>query len=174
MREVVPFRERKFDWILWGFFFVNLTFISYQVDIEQLVIQDPDNFEYPVWPLPVIVDMVHWWGRNFDPALMARPVWWKMTIWIDQVFFGPFYAAALYAFWRGRDWIRNWCFLWAATMMTNVTIILGEEIAGDHATENLGVVLFANASWFLFPVFAIARMWRPHPFTREAASPDSA
>jgi hypothetical protein len=168
MREVIPLRERKFDMVLWIFFFINLTFISYQVDVEQLAIADPEDFEYPVWPLPFVVDLVHWWGRNFDPALMARPAWFKMTIWIDQVFFGPFYAAALYAFWRGREWIRNWCFLWAAAMMTNVTIILGEEAWGAHATDRLGMVVFANASWFLFPMFVIVRMWREHPFTREA------
>ena len=29
------------------------------------------------------------------------------------------------------------------------------------------MVAFANASWFLFPVLVIVRMWREHPFTRE-------
>jgi hypothetical protein len=170
MREVIPFRERKADWVLWGFFFINLTFISYQVDTEQLVIKDVNNFEYPPWPPAPVIDLIHWWGRNFDPALMARPVWYKMTIWIDQIFFGPFYAVALYAFWRGRDWIRNWCLLWAATMMTNVTIILGEEAWGQHATDHLAIVAFANGWWFVFPVLVIIRMWREHPFTREVGA----
>ena len=167
MRETIPLRERKFDIVLWIFFFINVTFISYQVDIEQLVIEDPDDFEYPVWPLPVVVDLIHWWGNSFDPALMARPVWYQMTIWIDQIFFGPFYLAALYAFWRGREWIRNWCFLWAASIMTNVTIILGEEAWGQHATDHFPIVAFANAWWFAIPLVVIVRMWGPHPFTRE-------
>jgi hypothetical protein len=168
MREVIPLRERKIDWVVLGFFFVNLTFISYQVDTEQLVIKDPEHFEYPVWPLPFIVDAVHWWGRSFDPALMARPMWFKMTIWIDQIFFGPFYAFALYAFARGREWIRVPSFLWAATLMTNVTIIMGEEFWGEYATDHRAMVAFANASWFLFPALVIWRMWSEHPFTRAA------
>jgi hypothetical protein len=168
MREVIPLRERKIDWVILVFFFINLTFISYQIDTEQLVVKDPENFEYPVWPLPFIIDAVHWWGRSFDPALMARPVWFKTTIWIDQIFFGPFYAFALYAFARGREWIRVPCFLWAATLMTNVTIIMGEEFWGEHATDHRAMVAFANASWFLFPALVIARMWKDHPLTREA------
>jgi hypothetical protein len=46
-REVIPFRERKGDIVLWIFFLVNVLFVTYQADIEQLVIRDPDNFTYP-------------------------------------------------------------------------------------------------------------------------------
>ena len=45
---------------------------------EQLVIADPYDFEYPSWPPRFMVDAVHWWGRTFDPLLMARPTWWKV------------------------------------------------------------------------------------------------
>ena len=166
MRVTIPLRERKFDWFFIGFFAVNFVFITYQVDLEQLVIKDPDNFEYPPWPPAAVIDLVHWWGRNFDPLLMERPVWWQMTIWIDQLFFGPFYAFAIYAFVRGREWIRIPTVIYASVMMTNVTIILGEEIMGPHASESLPIVLLANGSWFLVPVLLIIRMWRDHPFTR--------
>ncbi len=37
---------------------------------------------------------------------MARPVWWKVTLLFDAVFFGPFYTFAIYAFVRGKEWIR--------------------------------------------------------------------
>ena len=52
MREVIPLRERKVDWILLFFYTLNLTFITYIVDLEQLVIADPHAFDYPVWPPP--------------------------------------------------------------------------------------------------------------------------
>lgn len=170
MRKAIPFGERKQDWFLWGYFFINLTVVTYQADMEQLVVRDPDNFEYPVWPLPFVIDFLHWWGRSFDPLLMARPVWWQMTVWIDQLFYGPFYAAALYAFWKGREWIRNWCLLWAAAMMTAVTIILGEELFGEHATSHPGLVIAANIGWLVVPLWVIVRMWGEHPFSREADS----
>lgn len=170
LREAIPLSERRIDWVLLGFFWLNLLVITYMIDLEQVIIKDPANFEYPVWPPGFMIDAVHWWGSNFDPALMARPVWWKMTIWIDLLFFGPFYAFAIYAYTKGKEWIREPSFIYAAVMMTNVTIILGEEIAGPYASGNLGVVLFANASWFCMPILILYRMWRdPHPFTREVS-----
>ena len=92
-------------------------------------------WEYPLWPPAFFVDIIHWYGRNFDPVLIARPVWWRMTIWIDSLFFGPFYVFAIYAWTKGKNWIRIPSVIWASVMMTNVTIILGEEFMGPHLTS---------------------------------------
>jgi hypothetical protein len=149
-----------------AFFLVNLGFITYVVDLEQLVVADPARFAYPVWPPPVLVDLVHWWGREFDPLLMARPAFWRMTIWIDVLGFGPFYAFAVYAFVRGRDWIRTPAIFWAGLMTANVLIILMEERYGRWATPEWGVVLAANLPWLLLPSAVVLRVARsPHPFT---------
>jgi hypothetical protein len=56
--------------------------------------------------------------------------------------------------------------IWAAVMLTTVTIILGEEIAGPFATDHLPLVLATNAGWLIVPIWVIVRMWREHPFTR--------
>ena len=72
MRSPIPLSERRSDWLFIGFFILNISFITYQVDLEQLVIDDPRDFEYPLWPPAPVVDLVHWWGDNFDPVLMAR------------------------------------------------------------------------------------------------------
>jgi hypothetical protein len=106
-----------------------------------------------------MIDLVHWYGRNFDPVLMARPAWWRATIWIDAIFFGPFYVFAIYAFVRGRKWIRLPCIVWASVMLTNVFIILFEEVLGDHATPALFRVFLSNAAWVFFPLIALIRMW---------------
>jgi len=153
-----------------AFFVVNLGFITYIVDFEQLVVGDPSQFTYPVWPPGPLIDLVHWWGRTFDPVLLARPAWWKATIWIDALLFGPYYAFATYAFIRGRDWIRIPSIIWAAVMLTNVTIILSEEAFGQYATPQLPMVLLANLSWLLVPILMIVRMARTeHPFTTSAS-----
>jgi hypothetical protein len=151
---------RPGDWPIVAFFAVNLLFITYIVDLEQLVIADPTNFVYPIWPPPAMVDLVHWWGRTFDPVLLARPVWWKMTIWIDVLFFGPFYVFGIYAFLKGRNWIRLPGLIYASVMLTNVAIILGEEAFGPHRTPQLGVVLLANAAWIILPVYLLFRLGR--------------
>ena len=167
MRTQIPLRERPVDWIYIAFFLVNLFFITYIVDLEQLVIKDVTNFKYPLWPLPFFVDMVHWWGNTFDPLQNARPMWWKATIWLDVLFFGPYYATAIYAFIKGKEWIRIPTFIIMSILFTNVFIILSEEICGLTPARNLPMVLLANAPWFLFPVFLVWKMWKnPNPFTR--------
>jgi len=167
MRTVMPLKERKLDIAFLGFFWFNLVFITYLFDLVQIVIADTSNFEYPLWPPAFIVDLGHWWGTNFDPVLLERPVWWRMTIWIDAVFFGPFYMAAIYAFTKGKEWIRIPTVIYASVMLTNVTIILGEEFMGEFASPNIVAVLGANASWLIVPLLLLWRMWSAeHPFTR--------
>jgi hypothetical protein len=158
MQTPAPLSRRPLDVVWIAFFALNLGFITYIVDLEQLVIADPARFTYPLWPPPPLVDLVHWWGHHFDPVLLARPAWWRATIWIDALFFGPFYAVALYAFARGRDWIRIPTIVWASVMMTNVTIVLFEEMIGSHPTPARGMVLLANAPWLLVPLALLARM----------------
>ena len=101
--EQIPLKKRPVDIALIVFFIINFIFITYMIDIEQLVIADANNFQYPAWPPRWLVDLVHWYGKNFDPVLMARPAWWRATIWIDSLFFGPFYLIAIYAFVKGRN-----------------------------------------------------------------------
>ena len=127
----LPLAKRPIDIVLIIFFCVNLFFITYIVDLEQLVIADANHFQYPVWPPSKMVDLVHWYGNNFDPLLIARPAWWRATIWIDALFFGPFYVFAIYAYAKGKNWIRFASIVWASVMLTNVSIILFEEVMGS-------------------------------------------
>jgi hypothetical protein len=162
----VPLRRRRYDLIFVAFFLVNLGFITYIVDLEQLVVVDPRNFQYPIWPPAPLIDLVHWYGNHFDPLLMARPPFWRMTIWIDVLLFGPFYFFALYAFIRGRDWIRVPALVWSGIMLANVLIILMDERYGVTPAPNFGLVVAFNLSWLLFPLLMILRMRKDHPFTR--------
>jgi hypothetical protein len=66
-RQILPLRTRPFDLVFIAFFLLNLGFITYIVDVEQLIIADPAHFTYPVWPPRALVDLVHWWGRTYDP-----------------------------------------------------------------------------------------------------------
>ncbi len=174
-RLPIPLRQRPLDIAILIFFLVNLLFITYVVDLEQLVIANPAHFTYPIWPPAPAVNLIHFYGRMFDPDLIARPVWWKMTIWIDDLGFGPFYLVAIYAYLTGKDWIRLPSVIYGAMLFTVVVIILGEEFAGAHAAPNFPLVLLFNLPWLVFPVIIIARMWRSeHPFTREVAAPSAA
>ncbi|KAH3757418.1 integral membrane protein [Pelomyxa schiedti] len=179
-RRVVGLRSRPWDVVLIAFFFINAAFITYIVDLEQLAIADPAPFiaaatadpsstspapTYPIWPPRWGVDLVHWYARNFDPVLLARPPWWRMTIWLDVLYFGPFYLFAIYAFYKGREWIRVPSLFWAGIMFANVSIILGEEFMGPNKTPAPLFVLGLNLPWLLTPLVMIVRMWNDHPFT---------
>jgi EXPERA (EXPanded EBP superfamily) len=170
----VPLRRRRYDLIFVAFFLVNLGFITYIVDLEQLVVPDPAHFSYPVWPPRPLIDLIHWWGRNYDPLLMARPAFWRMTIWIDLIYFGPFYLAAIVAFLRGGNWIRVPALVWSGLMTANVLIILMEEQYGQWAAPHFGVVLGANLPWLLLPLAVVWRMRRDRPFSRPAPRPGPA
>src|SRR6266545_3330727 len=76
-------RVRVRDLVFVAFFTVNIGFIAYMVDLEQLVVGDPRHFRYPLWPPRPMVDLVHRYGTDLDPLLLARPAFWRMTIWTN-------------------------------------------------------------------------------------------
>jgi hypothetical protein len=166
----VPLRRRPYDLFFVIFFAVNALVITYVIDLEQLVVADPSHFSYPVWPPGPAIDLVHWWGDHYDPLLMARPPFWQMTIWIDVVFFGPFYFLAVYAFVRGRNWIKVPALVWSGTMLANVLIILMDERYGVTPAPNFGLVVAANLAWLLTPFLMMWRMRRDQPFSRAVAA----
>jgi len=168
MRRPIPLSRRPLDWALLAFFTVNLLFTTYVVSLEQVVIADPARFTPPLWPPERLLALVHWWERTYDPLLWARPAWYRATIWLDVLAFGPFYAVAIYAFARGRDWIRIPAVIWGAVLFTNVFIILSDELWGVHATPAPLVVAGANLPWLVMPFVVGWRVLRsPHPFTEE-------
>jgi hypothetical protein len=50
-------------------------------------------------------------------------------------------------------------------MFADVFIILGEEIAGPHATPHLPIVLLLNLPWLLVPILLTLRLRKERPFT---------
>jgi hypothetical protein len=51
-------------------------------------------------------------------------------------------------------------------MLTNVTIILSEEIWGPHATHRLEVVLLSNAAWLIIPLLPSTGCGRTRSLSR--------
>jgi hypothetical protein len=165
--QIIPISRRPGDILIIAFFLINLLFITYVVDLEQLVIPDPAAHTYPAWPPRAAVDVIHHYGYTHDPDLIARASWWRMTIWIDVLLFGPFYLVAIYAYITGKSWIRIPSIIYGSMIITNVLIILGEERAGATPAPDFLFVLLLNLPWLLVPAYVILRMWRdPHPFTR--------
>jgi hypothetical protein len=164
---IIPITRRPGDILIITFFLMNLLFITYVVDLEQLVIADPAAFTYSAWPPRAAVDVIHQYGYTHDPDLIARAPWWRMTIWIDVLLFGPFYLVAIYAYVTGKSWIRIPSIIYGSMIITNVLIILAEEHSGATPAPDFPFVFLLNLPWLLIPAYVILRMWRdPHPFTR--------
>jgi hypothetical protein len=165
MDPATPLSRRPLDLALIAFFAVNLCFTTYVVSLEQIAIDDPLRFTPPIWPPAPLLALVHWWERTFDPLLLARPAWYRATIWLDVLAYGPFYAVAIYAFALGREWIRLPSVAWAASLSTVVLVILFDELLGIHATPAPAVVVAANAPWLVVPWIVVWRLTRSdHPF----------
>jgi len=175
MRTAIPIKERDvarkvMDIIILVFFFINIIFICYLFDIEQLVVSGADHqfitdngFDAyvaagmaPIWPPKFIIRLNHFVGQ-FDGALMERPAWWRATIWIDVLLFGPFYIVGIVAFIRGKNWIRIPSIMWATMMLTNVTIIFFVEFV-EYATPDWWKIVLANLLWILVPILMLVRM----------------
>ncbi len=171
MRTAIPVKDRDLtrkiiDITLLVFFFINIIFICYMFDIEQLVVSGVDHTtnwplapgDYPIWPPKFIVDLNHFVGQ-FDHALLHRDPWWRAAIWIDVILFGPFYITAIYAFIRGKNWIRIPSIMWATMMLTNVTIIFIVEFTDPkYAGGQPLPIIAANLLWILMPILLIIRM----------------
>ena len=57
--SITPLQKRTLDIAILVYFLINILFITYIVDIEKLIIPDPYHFEYLIWPLPFIVNIIH-------------------------------------------------------------------------------------------------------------------
>jgi len=71
---------------------------------------------------------------------------------------------AIYAFVRGRDWIRVPAVFYGGMMLADVFILIGEEAAGIHADPDFSFVFTLNLPWLLLPTFLTFRLRKQHPF----------
>ncbi len=158
-------RRKILDGCIVTFFVFNLAFVTAVVSPIQLLYDDLSTIAYKPWPPSFAVEWVQWWGASFDPTLMARPVWRLTTVWIDVLVFGPFYMLGLYAFAERRNWIRVPALMYAAIMLTNVTIIMSESFFGPVQAPFPFILLGVFSPWIVFPVLVVIRMMKPAPFS---------
>jgi hypothetical protein len=76
----------------------------------------------------------------------------------------------IYAFVRGRDWIRKPAIFYAGIPVMGTALYLGVGLLGDAGVDykflDTAKVLASNLPYIVVPLLLMARMWRPHPFTR--------
>ncbi|MCX2930427.1 emopamil-binding family protein [Mycobacterium sp. CVI_P3] len=173
VRRPIPLRDRRYDW----FFIVVFTvFIgsSFTGDIVNMVGRpDPDSdffFARVVY---------HVYADATDPLLIANPRFLQVGASVSAVVFGTFYVLLVYAFVKGREWIRIPSFIYTGMVVQTTFIVVMVGFTGDaplfqavcntaydYTFTNVPKALAYNLPYIIVPILLTARMWCPHPFTR--------
>ena len=155
------------DRLLVGWFVLGLL-ITFLIDIEQVTVVDPAKYGQPgftpPWPPEPCVRAIHWWARTADRLVLARPVWFRVAIWLEVLVQAPFYALAILAFMRGQSWIRLPALVYSSVLLTIMPIVLGEQLFGPHATSRPGLVLAVYAAYVIMPALVAWRVRHPEVF----------
>lgn len=120
------------------------------------------------------------YAKLADPLLIVNPPQVRVSAWISAFVWLPLYVVFLIGFVRGIDRIRPFGLVYGGALTHGMITYMSEGIFGNVATEGWadpslcpGCVepstlyyLAANSAYLLVPALMIARMWKPHPFTR--------
>lgn len=82
--------------------------------------------------------------------------------WFSPVLYVPFYVAAIYAFLTEKEWIRIPALMWGYGLLLSMFVILREEIFGEHASPNIGLIGLAYGPYVIIPTLLMLRVaWTP-------------
>jgi hypothetical protein len=184
--STLPLSERKYDWIFIIFFSV-FVFTSFAADMVNAIMRpDPESSYF--WARAVY----NLYAHGNDPLLIANPMFLRMMTAISAFLFGPFYIVLVFAFVKGKNWIRPFALVYAGMIVESMIVLLGVEFTGDlelfkvmgaggaksaealaeaGLTPSLKVInpgkfLLFNLPYKLLPIVLAVRMWRPKPFSR--------
>ena len=156
-------RERPFDVLLVFFFCV---FATSSLIYEQFIVFGVD--------LSTTTDIFgrswYWYARSFDPIFLDAPLWLRIMCTIDAYVFGAMYLVLIFAFVKGRNWIRIPALLFASTIVYSTLVYFGWEFFDEANREeaNLLAVFVVNIPYTIVPVLLMWRVRNPEPFSRRA------
>jgi hypothetical protein len=161
-RRILPLRERSGDWlfVLAFAFFAFSSFFSDAVVARGIPLApDSPNF----W-----ARANYWYAAGTDPLLLHPPISLRVQVFMSAFVFGPFYLALVYAFVRGRDWIRMPAVIYASAMVYGMVVFLGTEFLGDLPPTGMAKFWAFNLPYLVIPLLLGYRMRHGHPFTEGA------
>ena len=172
----IPLRERRRDWFFIVMFaiFASTSFLS---DTANMVGRPNPHSANPMARFLYA-------HAGFDPVLLANPRFVQVTVgFVSALLFGVFYLVLIYAIVRGREWIRLPAVFYAGMIVMGTGVYVGVDILGDaplfalacgpgssfdYKSPNVLLTVAINGLYPLVALLFVARMWRPHPFTRRA------
>jgi hypothetical protein len=162
--SATPLRERPLDIFLVACFCV-FSFSSFVY--EQFIVFGVD--------LTTATDVFgrswYWYARSFDPVFLDPPLWLRIMCTIDGYVFGAFYPVFIYAFVKGRNWVRIPALLYGAAIVYSTLVYFGWEFldASNRAAANLPAVVLVNVPYTIVPLLLMWRVRSPQPFGPTAA-----
>jgi hypothetical protein len=175
----IPLRERRPDWFFVVIFAIFAS-TSFLFDTANMIGRPNPHSRNP------LARFIYDFAAGIDPVLIANPRFVQLTVgFVSALLYGTFYLALIYAFVRGREWIRLPAIFYAGMIVMSGGLYLGVEALGDaplfalacgpgpgsgfdYKSPSMPMSLAVNGPYPLIALLLVARMWRPHPFTRRA------
>ena len=157
MTTVVPLSKRPYDWLFLAYFALHLP-ISILVDLQIIF---PRQY-FPLFLRTSLDD----WVRDADDVLTGtRPVFFQAFVWVELFFHIPYFCAAIYAFVRGKNWIRDVSIVYATAVLVSMVAVMPE--AWDRSKAPLQTKLMLQSVlviWCILPTLLMQRVWNPNVF----------
>ncbi|MEB4210547.1 hypothetical protein [Mycobacterium sp. 94-17] len=168
----IPLRERRRDWFFVAMFamFASTSFLT---DPVTLVGRPDPNSR---WFMSRFV-----YHSGTDSLILVDPRFVQVMVGTSAVLFGVFYLVLIYAFVRGREWIRLPAVFYAGMVVMGTGVYLAVGLLGDAPLFHLACgpgsaydykfvdaakSLAYNLPYPLVALLLVARVWREHPFSR--------
>lgn len=152
-------RHRPTDWI----FVLAFGFFAF----TSLIVEPYVAFG---WALDSATDPIGrawaWYAHTIDPMFLATPTAVRVMFGLDAFVFGPFYVVLLFAFVRGRDWIRLPALLYVSAMLYSMAVDLALQLMSDDPRRNLAVILLFRCPYVAMPLALAWRLRHTAPFDR--------
>ena len=157
----VPLSQRPWDW----FFVVMFSFFAFS------------SFFSDAWHGLNAIDATSFWGRaNLwyiqvagDEFMRADNTFSRLNTAISGLIYGPFYLTLVYAFVRGKGWIRIPAFVYVGAMLHGYVEFMWWEYALGTPPLHPLVFWAFNGPYGVVPVLLAIRMWKERPFATAVA-----
>jgi hypothetical protein len=152
----LPLRQRPGDWFFVAIFvlFASSSFLSDLVTGLGFIGADH-------W----LAQANRWYAEGTDPLFLSHPYFLRIQTLISGLVFGPFYLVLVYAFVRGRDWVRIPALLYVSAMTYGMVVYFWNELAGPLPPTNLPKFWAFNLPYLVVPLLLGYRLRRPQPFS---------
>jgi len=108
----------------------------------------------------------YWYARSFDPVFLDPPLWLRIMCAIDAYVFGACYVVFVFAFVKGRNWVRIPALLYGSAIVYSTVVYFGWEFLDEanRSQANLLAVFVVNVPYTLVPLLLLWRVRHPNPF----------